>query len=72
MGLTERLPSREVPYRRLGDPIDAEGLGAHRCGRRGVQDDGGAVYQQRQRFLHREPDALDVSVECLVEVLFGD
>ena len=37
-----------------------------------VEDDRGAVVQQRQRLLHREQRALDVGAEGAVEVLLGD
>jgi hypothetical protein len=38
----------------------------------GVEDDGGAVGEQRKGFLHGEEQAFHVDVEDGVEVLFGD
>jgi len=64
--------ARERTHGCFGCAIDAErGRACSRNDRR-IQNDGASVLKKRERLLHGEEKTLDVGVEDLVEVLFGD
>src|SRR5258708_39490496 len=63
---------REGTHCRFGCAVHTErGRSCHGNDRR-IQNDRTSILKERKRFLHGEQKTLDVGVENLVEVLFGD
>src|SRR6266852_8599713 len=63
---------REGTHGRFGCAVHTErGRSCHGNDRR-IQNDRTSILKERKRFLHGEQKTLDVGVENLVEVLFGD
>ena len=62
----------EGTHRSLGRAVDAEGVEALGGNDGGIEDDRPSIDQQRKRLLHGEEKTLDVGVESLVEMFFGD
>src|SRR5580658_3654696 len=64
--------AHERTDRRFAGCVNAEGSGAFytRDGTR--KNDGAAIVQEGQSFLNREECALDVDIEQLVKMFFGD
>src|SRR5262249_25312554 len=67
-----RPAARERPHGGLAAAVDAARFHPLDRGDRGIQDDGRAVREERQRLLHGEEQSLDVDGEELVEVLLAD
>src|SRR5580700_8389540 len=62
----------ERAYSSLARCVDAKGRSAFYARDRAREDDGSAIIQERQTFLHGEQCALYIDVEQPVKMLFGD